>query len=69
MIRDGLANKLFFNLEIKIIKYSPINRQKGHYFVYLQEGIFVVSLILNVQSCLDRFKSFSMTMKPIKKGD
>ena len=69
MICDGFTKYLFFNLEIKIIKYSPINQQKGHNFVYLQEGIVFVSLIIKVQSRLDRLKIFSMTMKPIKKGD
>jgi len=69
MICDGLAEKIFFNFDIMIIKYSPINRQKGHNFVYLQEGIVFVSLIIKVQSRLDRLKIFSMTMKPIIKGD
>ena len=50
---DGFTKYLFFNLEIKIIKYSPINRQKGHNFDYLQEGIVVVSLIIStISSCI-----------------
>jgi len=69
MICDGVAKKLFLKFEIKIIKCSPLHRQKGHKFVCLQEGTFVVSLIIKVQSRLDRLKSFSMTMRPIKKGD
>jgi hypothetical protein len=69
MIRDRFTKYFFLNFEIKIIKYSPINQQKGHNFEYLQEGIVFVSLIIKVQSRLDRLKSLSMTMRPIKKGD
>jgi hypothetical protein len=68
MICVGFTKEFFLYFEIKIIKYSPINQQKGHNFAYLQEGIVVVSLILIDQSRLDRLNLYSMAMKPIKKG-
>ena len=68
MICDGFTKKIFFNFEIKIIRYSPISQYKGHNFEYLQEGILFVSLIIIGQSRLDKSKICSMSMKPIKKG-
>jgi len=50
MICDGLTKYFFLNFEIKIIKCSSINQQKGHNFVYLQEGIVFVSLIISTIS-------------------
>jgi hypothetical protein len=46
MICDGYTKKSFFNFEMKIIRYSPIKPHKGHNFEYLQEGILLVSLLL-----------------------
>jgi len=69
MSYDTFIKKIFFNFPNRNIRYSPINRDKGKNFIYLQEGIPFVFLLLSVQFCLYRSKICSMTLEPIKEGD
>jgi hypothetical protein len=52
-----------------IISHSPICQNQCNNFEYLQEGIPFVSLIIIVSQYSNTANIFSMTLKPIKKGD